>query len=1377
MTDPALTYYAAAEGVLPPATRDPWTVHGAGGALVSERLRITGTVAANYYTRDYTRAMADDRIEVQGEFQKLTDAPAWDGPGNVLWIDDGERAVGVGLGDSLALIDPATGDVLVTLDADQQPGGITTLRTYHLIKLARSRWELWVDGVLVLTWPYDGGALRSSTTTQIGVGYADPGGTGSGVWDRLETGINAPLVPHPKFDRVRASTAAALQEVWDGEPGTYHGKHTAIWRGVAGLAHATGDRMARIWDSFTADTVRVDSGAFPGDQTPDAVGWTLVGDTGEFDVVRDRVRINGSDSVTYARWDVSNDAALAADARRTWLYGARATFTVVEFTTTDARGRVGPFIVIRDGAFQVGAFLLADRSNPSRFGWMLSDGLPSAPLDNLGDVFHPVDPYQPQTVELFSVGRDRVILFVNGEIVEDVAYSRFVATATTDQDVRIGRDGSAIIDCTADIEGAEAFVAHADLSYRANFQHRVAERLIFASGCERNDRLELWLRHRAGVFSARGTDRVLSEVRRVACDDAAQLVYNRIPAGWVLDLTYPELTPVFLDSTDAVLHVGVEFATDDAPNFTPEQVVALVEKYLVPHATTTSDFTAYPVARLVGASGSGGGGTQFDVGSFNGFAVGDTVEMRGATTDVMVRVTYDSDEGLVDLLANELLDFSGNGRTGELSGANASIQNTAEIGYGMVIPDDPSSGLVEGVRSAAVTPTLSAGFTVTGRFHFGAAHGTAWWVAKSLAGVGVGGYEFYWTGTGDLTGKIYNGASSKTVTYAFSPTADSSFWLGLRWNDATDVLSIWVDGVLVASSTATAFLMTDPASAAVAFGCHESAGTNKWRGRMRDLSLYTRALTDGEMLTLSGDSTGRDALRSDASLHVCYLLSGYSAIAATHDDATPPLAADFVTVASFLGKSWASWELYADGMGNDEIIGTIDLPGLDSHKLADMVAGHTLRYVSSSAAENTWVEAFGIENGTGAAISERVHVVGTTPVTGTKVWAVNGVHGATSSVAAVGNISVQDSTGPTTLYTIPIGARSRGVHLFDPPLLCGPAKVTATADGATTAVMQVWGVEEKLNDTGYNLILAGATPVSTTMTVANDGWDSVRVLAMGYVAAARTVTFAAVFCDPAGALKVDSDSASDTQTMQAFLVSTMGEAAIVDVVLDGTTLVTQSLAAAFPRGRVHHVLGLKLSRAAVGNITVTLDSGAPSDVLVASFAAGDISMGMDIRRIANDSDVGFRLSQVQTTPRWVGVYGTDADGTVVFDIAQLAGVDVVTVPSTITTILGFAMGHVPPTKFVAWSGKAWRYDTASEVFRLLPGVHGWTVQGPLSGDSVTDGILATLDQTDATLATVDMTGTWSATEQSTVLDYDEPTVTVATLTGSYVAGDVMRLTN
>ena len=1358
-----LTFYdpGVAVPVLPTAARQPWVVSGAGGTLTGGLLRVTASAAANTYTRFAAVKRLDARMAVQAQFRFLTGTPAWasGASGHLLWIDDGRRKVGVSIGSVMRLVNPTDGAILHTLE--QQPGGATSLQWYALVKVGQERWEVYVDGVLVLAWPYVGGALSSLTGSQVGFGWADASGSGSADWGVVETAVDGVLAPGPMVARHRDAMPGPYRAAWSP-------RHEALLRASVGLSAGVDDALMRVRDGFTAGTLVVESSSVRRGSLP-GTGWTLVGSTSDVVVVRERLRFNQTTTVTYARYDLTEPIVTATgDADRSFVWAVSARVRVDAYATSDTRGRVGPFLTIRDGTKQVGAILVEDRGNPALRSWVLSDANPSTALGVTGQFRLPVDPEVEHLVELFVVGADRVLLFVDGQLVEDKPYADFVTVSTTDQDFRVGRDGSSVLRCRVDFSEVAVSVSQAHLGARDAFWHRINERLLFRSGCERNDRLEVWLRHRGEVFLARGTERVLNEIRRVACDDTAELVVERMPTSWYLNLTYPGVTPTFIAGVATTATTTAEFGVDDAPNFTPTALEELVTRYLLPHSAPNARFETGARTVLTGSSSAGGGGTQFAVASFDGFAVGDSVELRKKTTGTVFSVTYDSDEGLVDLLAQQVRDFSGNDHTGTITGSNATVGNTANFSA-VLVQANLLAPLLEGIRSPSLSPVLASGFTYAGRFTFGGAHTTNWWIAKTTDGVGTGGFRFFWASASKLlTFNVYSLAATKTVTYNFTPAGSSSFWLAARWDPATNLLSIFVDGVKVADSTNAAFTVLDPPAGAIGFGCAEVGTSNYWRGNHRDHYLYERALTDAELETLYEDEGGREAIRFDAAVLVSYLPRGWPAVLATHADDAPPLAADTMVVAANAGSAWATWGARTEGTGNDEIVGTIELPGLDSHKLANVTAGGTVHAVGASAGVAVTVEVFGTRQSDGAATTERLVVAGTTPTVGTVQWAT--VHGIVCTPTAQADVSLVDVTSTTTLFTIPSGSRSRGVHLFDPPLFCGPARVTAEADGATTAVMQVWGVEEKLAYRGYNLTLNGTTPVTTTMTVPQDGWDSVRVLAMGYVAAARTVTLSAVFVDPVGDLALVSSSGSDTMRYRVLLVDTMGVGRVFEGTMAGAVTVNQPTDDLFDGARIWHILGFELLEAPVGTVTLVLDSGAPSDVLVATLAPGQRWAGVSRRKVDNVSDVRVRLNQAQTTARYVGVYGTLADGTLKMEVVQLAGTDAVTIPTELRQVLGLCTGHVPSTKYLDWEGEAWRFPNAQDAFVGMGTVHGWTTTGAYYGV----GTLGTLEATDATLAAVALPGTYSQVEATSIIARSGPTVTVNSVALSYASGDVMR---
>ena len=623
-----LTWWTPTHGD-PHAARHPWSKIGAGGSLTAKGMVVTAG-SSHGYRRPGTTRHDRERMELQVRFQGSTSAPLWasGASGHVIAIDDGYRRLGVAIGDTMHLIDADSGDILYT--PETQPGGWTTRRIYRLIKVGTASWELYVDGVRAFRVPYHLAPATTFGVATFDAAWLDatPGAAGVGTWSELETAIGLTLAPGEVVDRARITMPALLQDAWTD-------RHEAFLRAMVGLTVAAGDRMDRVAELFTAAALPIAEAELVGDVVPASVsGWTEVG-SGSWSVERERIRIDGSTTPTYARYDLP----IAPQHPDLLVWSVANTFTVVE-ATPDAAGHVGPYLQIRDGAHVVGAALLQDGSNPDRWVWRLLGSEPSATPAQLGDTAATVSRYGEHRVELVLIERTHVLLLVDGDVVDESDYARFV-TATTSYDARIGADGSATLSTVVLMEAARVRVTAADSNVRPLFLRRIAERLLFASGCESNGRLDVWLRRLPGVIRARGTDRVLPEIRRLTCDDDAQLVTERIPPAWYLGVTFPGVTPVFLDPTGPDLVQVTAEIEPHAPNFTWAELVALIKRYLLPRSVFESRYAPARRTTLTSGTSAGGGGSTWTVDDGDPFEAGDSVALRQATTSTLMTVEYD----------------------------------------------------------------------------------------------------------------------------------------------------------------------------------------------------------------------------------------------------------------------------------------------------------------------------------------------------------------------------------------------------------------------------------------------------------------------------------------------------------------------------------------------------------------------------------------------------------------------------------------------------------------------------------------------------------------------------------------------------------------
>lgn len=1356
-------YNSRDEGVLPQTARWPWTAIGGGGALVASGVDLNAAATRKGYELQLQRTAITDRIELQIRFQGATNNPTWSSglPGHVIWVDDGARQLGFAIGTVLGVVHPTTGASLWTVPAESYPGGFAEPRYYLLIKDGETWWELWVDGRRYVRLPYAAAAASSRSVATLGFGWQDStgGSSGRGYWDRAEVGINEILPPEWKVARARSTMPIPLQGAWSE-------RHEGVLRAIVGLAHGVQDGMARVAEAFTAAVAPTQEHSFDGSVLPSLQGWALAGDTGQISVVRDRVRIAASANPTYAT--VTLSTPINTDA----VYSASARFLVRDYDVLDSNGRIGPYLQVRDGAQRCGVFLVRSLDNPDDIGWLLSDQEPGGALGSLGSVLFRVDPGQESQVELFLIGGTRVVLFVDGHIVEDIPYSR-LANSTSERNVRIGREGSASISCVVDITDGRAALSYGDNAYRPLFLRRVAERLLFAGGCERNDLLDVWMRRRLGVFAARGSDRVITEIRRIACDDDAELVVNLYPGSWYLGITFPMVTPTFISVEGNIPEVFAEYRAN-APNFTPDELQKLIEWYLLPQGAQEAQFFAALVTTLTAGTATVGDHSEFTVESALGFEAGDDVTLRGVTTGTLLSLTYDSDANLADLGADEVRDFSGAGDHGVLSGTDASYGNTDyPERHGVVLPDNASLGLVEGIRSPSLVPSLSTGFTVAGWFRNDIAHdGTRWTLGKTHNDTSSKGYEFFWAASGVMTATVYGASGGKTFnTPAQAPAAGTWVHWAMRWNSATNILSVWKNGVLLSSSTSAALTVADPLSNPIGFGCDDTGTANKWKGQHRDHILFERTLTDGEMLTLYQASQGREELRDEAAVRLSYLPSGWPAILATHDDVSLPLSADYLEISAQRGAPSAEFALVAPSLGNLQMSGILSFVGKQNERTNTITSGEGIEIQATGAGagpDGVYVQVFGLDP-LGEPLVVRELILNTDIIIPFGIE-FSEVHGAICEVNAPSNIEIRDLSDSDVLYTIAVGTRARGVYLFDPPLLSAPSRIGASATGASTESLVVWGAEEGGVDVGEEIVLAGtASVVGTTY------YRSVRVIAAGYVPNTRTVLFSAALVHSTANITVVSSNAGDTQGVRVFIVDTMGEAHVLQGTLTGTTPIAISL----PAGkRVAAVVAVLLESAAVGNVT-TRSNGTPTSLL-STITAGDRHDGIDVRDVRCTGTIGIKLQgTIPVTDRYVVLYGRDEQDDLIVEAVLTDGSSWVYSTSSFTRLLGVCTGACPGNAgektWVRVAGVAFAANNANDAATALDPDLYWVATAG-GGDLALDGRLDEVIHEDGTLAQVDLAGSWSETEDTTITTIDPDTGDVETplLSGSFAIGAVMR---
>lgn len=1347
----AQSYYNPDSGEAP--TAHGWTEEGTGGNLEDDRWwTITAVTDLGYLWRpaiddDPAPARGDDRLEIEAVFRgaQRAEGGGWTAASaHLLVLDDGERAVGLSIGDSLAFVDPTDGTPYALIS---ESWGWNGTISYQLIKVGRTAWEAWADGRLIGRLAYN--AVPAGATFLPMAGYAfgwfDVSGSGLARWGHVETGLNRVLPPDAIVDRFRMQTPALVQRNWNE-------RWRAIFRAFVGLLHGAGDVSRRAYEDFTAGQLEWSTGEFTGEDDARKVGWTYT-DAASISNVRERLRFAPSVTDAYAEFDHGTPTN-PADA----VHYARATFTLRSTSSADPFGRVGPFLSVEDGNVRVSAFLVTQDGNPHALGWVLADGTTAGALGNTGERLARINAYEPHDVELVVITQSRVILFVDGRIVEDLPYETFNAGSASYR-ARVGRSGSASIACAVDVEDAYAYVAYADNALRPWFVQRLAERLVFVSGCERNDRLDQWNRHRHGVYAVRGTDFVLSEIRRVSCDDLAEIVSVRTPSDWFLEVSYPEVTPIFLDSDGEVVDAAAEYEAH-SPNFPPTTLKKLIETYLLPASVIESQYRALLRTFLTTDAVTLGDETTFNVAALTGFAVGDFVELRHLLAGTLFELDYDVGIGRTD---QAIRDLSGNARHGTPLGSGL-LHNVVVTDLVTAIIEAQTPGTAGGrIRHTAGTPGFVGGFTYAGWFR--------WFTVASIVPATAtedptttGGWSLRKAANGHIIVDMYTAAGVSVAQVDVNPPAiPDGTWVHLAFvYDPTAVgteLELYVDGVSVGTDSAGA-------APAVASGGLAVGGSwaDPWLHDHRDHWLWERALPAAEILahsTTERVTAPRNTFDRDLADQpwLVYLPDGYAAAIARYEP--DPLLPEIQFVQSFNNRVWAPFLAVVDGAKRRSVLGLIFFTGLATDRLANIGAGSTVTIVGDSAAAEGVVEVFGRQNGTGTPMRERLTLDGTTPVVGTVQWAASGVHGATLDQDAGDDVHVKATTGGADLYVIATGDRASGVRLFDPPLRAGSIPIGYAATGAGTESFIVAGHVVGGGDELHALTIAGVVPQETP-----DSWVTVRAIALGYVPNARTLHADAMFTDIAGELTLVSSSALDDMGAMVIGIGADGSTFVESVALNGTTPVVGL-------GSYGRFLGVILAEPGAGAVTVGLLGGSV-DVTVASFDSS-ISDTAGGRKLSAGlvGAVEATTSEDLTPPGRVAFVGLDEDGNLVAESIELEDAGVWVATSGWRELRAILTGDVISSAWVSVRGTAWRGDGPYEAAQALGNLPGWSSSLEDAMDAVLD------DSTPQDLAvgeTVELAGTGSSYEDTTISALDVSTLEVTTpaLTGTFVTGDVMR---
>ena len=562
--------------------RSPWTVVQAGGTVTVDSgiMRIDTAAAVQSYFRalftsdDKTVVRSADRIDLQVRLRVVSEDM---GSAVGVAITDGYRVAVFSIGASVVMLTPMGVDIVVVAASAPFPRG----GTLRVVKDGTSGWQVWIDGRQVATLPYHYAALATSDYRPPGVafGHFNPMATAVSEWSEITYGVNTSVAPLWKLDRYRANMPISLLKRWTSV-------HDAMLRAVIGGAQDTEDTAAPLAKTaWTADRLVTFDASGDGSDLP-GVGNSLEvrGNVARLSVVRQRLRVasaatSGPDGVK-GTWGPDLNFETQTE------YRVQATIVVRAVNATGApNSLVGPFLEVRE-RYVIQARLQYDADG---FFWNLFN--PGAPAAHGSSWRVGVEVPLAHTVEMQVLGTDRVLLLVDGTITAEVPYSLFatVGNATTDHYGSVGRFSTATQQVEIDLTDITIQRRDCDLERRPLLQMRATDRLIAFGGCERNDRLETWIRHRHQVMAARGTEiGILVELARIACTTLIT-TDTEVPFAWYVGVTFPAITPVYL-GVDGLKLISDYFVGIDAPVMTVQDIATWAAYHLLPTSTVESPF-------------------------------------------------------------------------------------------------------------------------------------------------------------------------------------------------------------------------------------------------------------------------------------------------------------------------------------------------------------------------------------------------------------------------------------------------------------------------------------------------------------------------------------------------------------------------------------------------------------------------------------------------------------------------------------------------------------------------------------------------------------------------------------------------------------------
>lgn len=514
-------------------------------------------------------------------------------------VSDGVRALAVSLGPTLRVvsIEDCEQDTVGVIASDVPWQAFNTLRVW---KVGSERWDVFLNGRHCASIPY----LLAEETADPVASYriGQLAGTVSAtecVLAWYEASVNLALAPE---ETVRQAAKSLPPEI---RPQPNAPIKDTLLRAILRTQVGIQERSKRNFDALLTapgcgrialDTYTLNSSSL--------VDWTEV-DTPDASVTRGRVRIAGAGLLQHAI-DTSRP-----EETETWIQ------TDVTFRGTPDADSFA--IIFDDATRHIRATLVS--LGAAGLGFQLN--VASALIRQIATP----SASQPRTYRLaLHATSEFVLLLVDGCIVDRIPYASFPASdGDYTSTVSIGwLDTPA---CAVDVETLTVVRSLSDLQLRPFQLQTAVDRVLFPSGCERNDELRVWMDSHFRVQSLRGTEAgLLTELKRIGCTEDVFLSRVATPSHWVLSQSYPSVTPIWLSLNSDILNLAIEVGYTSHTNFTLARLVEVVALYLLPVSLVERIYNLYVTTASTETVASG---TDIDVEvvSSLGFSVDDRVEV------------------------------------------------------------------------------------------------------------------------------------------------------------------------------------------------------------------------------------------------------------------------------------------------------------------------------------------------------------------------------------------------------------------------------------------------------------------------------------------------------------------------------------------------------------------------------------------------------------------------------------------------------------------------------------------------------------------------------------------------------------------------------